>query len=422
MFLFAAMLSTGCSNDSDEMVSENEQEGQTEDSRTVNLTKVQQDAINDNNDFAFNLFRKVSSTGEQTGKSFVVSPLSVTYALGMLNMGATGQTSSEITSALGFDGEGSQMVNEFCQLLIEKVPKMDETVALQLANMVVVDKSVQLQSQYSEALGHYYSAEALTLDMSSGEAVYFVNSWCNTKTKGMIPHMVDDLSGSRLALLNAVYFKAPWLGQFDPKGTSKKVFTKEDGTQIAIPMMHRDDLAFYRQCNGYSVLGLPYGSGRNWTLYVILPDEGNSLAKVLEQLNSNLWKENLQNKVVNAKKVDVLMPRFKTETTQVLNEVLQQQGMRSMFQPMGEMDMLSTDNSDLKVDMVKHKAIFEVTEEGSEASAATVIRVMMANEPKEDKQKLEFHANRPFIYLVQEDTSGAIFFMGQFWGESYISE
>ena len=186
--------------------------------------------------------------------------------------------------------------------------------------------------------------------------------------------------------------------------------------------MHRDDLAFYRQCNGYSVLGLPYGSGRNWMLYVILPDEGNSLAKVLEQLNSSLWKENLQNKAVNAKKVDVLMPRFKTETTQVLNEVLQQQGMRSMFQPMGEMDMLSTDNSDLKVDMVKHKAIFEVTEEGSEASAATVIRIMMANEPKEDKQKLEFHATRPFIYLVQEDTSGAIFFMGQFWGESYISE
>ena len=103
----------------------------------ISLTDAEKQAVGNNNDFAFNFFRQASKPFMQEGKSLVVSPLSVTYALGMLNSGAQGKTAEELTSVLGFNGCTSQAVDELCQEIIENAPHVDSQVNLKLANCIV---------------------------------------------------------------------------------------------------------------------------------------------------------------------------------------------------------------------------------------------------------------------------------------------
>ena len=381
----------------------------------ITLTAAQKQAVENNNDFAFNFFRSVCSSAENEGKGLLVSPISLTYALGMLNMGATGQTSNEITTILGFSNEGREGINELCKKLIEQAPVVDEAVQLRLADMVVADKTVPLSSQYQQDVEQIYLAKTASLDFSSPDAVKYINDWCSQQTEGKIPSIVENLDGTLLALLNAVYFKAPWSGKFDAAETRNEQFTKEDGSQVALPMMHREGPAFYQHGNTYTTLGLPYGNGKNWTMFVLLPNEGKSIADVITSLNSNAWKENIRIAAYGGIDIDVKLPRFKAEYDVNLKQVLKQMGAPSMFEPRGELTKLTENGENLAVGDVRQKSTIEVTEDGTEAAAITVIQMSLAT-GDDSSFKPVFHATHPFVYLIQENTSGAIFFIGAFMG------
>ena len=129
--------------------------------RAVELTQEQREYVAKNTDFSFNLFRTISQMPEGR-KSSVVSPISVTYVLGMLNDGATGNTAKEITSVIGFGEDNAKAVNEFCKKLIEEAPKSDPSVTLEIANAIISNKSrnVELESAYQRDMKNYYSSES----------------------------------------------------------------------------------------------------------------------------------------------------------------------------------------------------------------------------------------------------------------------
>lgn len=420
LFAISFLLLWSCGDGDDEMAEEQPQDNQkeetaqqgNEDAPAISLSAAQKQAVENNNDFAFNFFRAVSSDKVNKEKGVVVSPLSLTYALGMLNMGATGQTSNEITAMLGFAKEGSDGINALCRQLIEQAPAVDEAVLLKLADMVATDSMVPLASKYQQDVEQNYQAKSVSLDFSSPDAVKYINDWCCQQTEGKIPSIVEDLSGTQLALLNAVYFSAPWSGKFNSAETREEKFTKENGTQVMLPMMHREGPAFYEQGDVYTTLGLPYGNGKNWTMFVLLPNEGKSVADVIASLNSGSWKRTTEKIALGGIYIDVKLPRFKTETSMNLNQTLAQMGATSMFVPRGELANMTKDGQDLSVGSVIQRSTIEVSEEGTEAAAITVIR--MEQSSADGDAKLSFHATRPFIYLIQEQTSGAIFFIGSF--------
>lgn len=426
-FLFAAVLLSGCGSDDDgqEPVAEQQEvsvpsDDKKAETRGIGLTAEQQSAVERNNDFAFSFFRSTSQANDLQQQSYVLSPLSLTYVLGMLNAGATGQTSTELTQLLGFGLGEKQAVDELCRQLIEEVPKVDEQVALNIANMVAVDRSVSLKSPYSQVVSDYYHGTVAALPFGTKEAADYVNGWCSEQTAGQISKIVEDLDG-RLALLNAVHFKAPWSGDFDAGDTREQDFTREDGTTRQIPVMHRRDVAYYSSGNGevpYATLGLPYGNGKNWTMYVLLPYGGTTVSDVIGQLNMDTWKKVLRQMSVAdvraGQTVDVLLPRFTTASDLALNEALTAMGAQTMFSPKAEFPLMS-DEGGLSIDLVKQKALIEVTEEGTEASAVTIARLVTVGDSAPSLPT--FHATRPFVYLIQEETSGAIFFMGVYRGE-----
>ena len=382
--------------------------------RAIQLTEEQREFAKKNNDFTFNLYRAVNDA-QQERKSIVTSPLSVTYVMGMLNDGAAGKTEEEITSVLGFGAGDKAAVNAYCQALIQQAPLADPSVKLQIANIVAADEDVVLEDTYKQNMSDYYEADVASLDFSEPASLDYLNGWCNEKTEGMIPKIIDELSPeAKLVLMNAICFKATWTEKFDEQDTKEETFTKADGTAATVPMMYRNALIQYGANDVFSSVCLPFGSGDKYRMYVLLPSEGKSVDDVVNVLTNDFWEKNRPSG--NAV-VDLKLPRFKTNSDIKLNDLISQLGAPSMFDSeKADFAGISKNYKDLYVSLLKQKAAIEVSEEGTKASAVTVAMIDTTSGPM-DYEKATFHADRPFVYLIQEWDTRAVFFIGTYEGD-----
>ena len=393
----------------------------------INLTTEQQVFVNDNNQFTLNFLKTVNET-ESNGKSFIYSPLSITYVLGMVNDAATGLTEKELEETLGFHEGGIQAVNDYCKKLIDGLPKVDNKVTLDIANAIFLNKDYALKQQFLQDMQDYYDAKAEALDFSSPQTLEHINGWCNDKTKGMIPKILDEVNPYMVSyLLNAIYFKADWASKFDPKNTKEETFTTEKGS-TTLPMMHQNVLISYLKTNTYSAVILPYGSGL-WNMTVMLPEEGATIDDLIKEVaqssvvNNRGWCETGGN-FFRGYEVDLKLPRF--ETASDTDELDVKNGLVGLMQKMGiklafDSDFAEIPNMcedrNLYISMMRQKAKIKVNEEGSEAAAVTVagMDLTTAVGPQE-YPKATFHVNRPFVYVISEASSGVILFVGKFTG------
>ena len=203
-----------CSSSEDEQVgSEKKFVNLVAEQQPVQLTPEQRVFVKDNNKFSIN-FLKTVNEGNQSGNSFVFSPLSITYVLGMVNDGSTGTTEKELEETLGFHSGGIKAVNEYCKNLIENLPKADNNVTLDIANAIFLNKRYSLKEQFRQDMKRYYDAQAEALDFGSPETLKHINDWCKEKTNGMIPSIIEKVDEKMVSyLLNAIYFKAEWQQQ-----------------------------------------------------------------------------------------------------------------------------------------------------------------------------------------------------------------
>jgi serpin B len=381
--------------------------------RAILLTPEQRAFAQKNNDFTFNLYRTIHQM-QKVKKSNITSPLSVTYVLGMLNDGAKGETAEEITKVLGFGGGDKKALNEYCQALITQAPIADPSVTLEMANIVAANKDVILESAFEQDVKTFYSAEAISLDFSQLSSLDYINGWCNEKSHGMIPKIIDNLSpDAMLVLMNAIYFKATWTDKFDKKDTKDETFTKADGSSVTLPMMHRKAEIQCGQNDLFTSIRLPYGSGDNYSMYILLPAEGKTVDDIIVSLNNEFWEANRNSAIAIA---DIKLPRFETKSEIELNEMVKELGASSMFDPKkADFTGISRNYKELYVSLLKQKAAIEVNEEGTKTSAVTI--AMMDGEGGGPNKTIDFHANRPFVYLIQEWDTQAIFFIGTFQGD-----
>lgn len=394
----------------------------------ITLTEEQQVFAHDNNQFTLN-FLKAVSEADRSGKSFIYSPLSITYVLGMVNDAAIGYTEQELEQTLGFHKGGIKAVNDYCKKLIDGLPKADKNVTLDIANAIFVNQKYTLIPQFEQDMKDYYDAKAEALDFSSPQTLGHINGWCNDKTKGMIPEILDEVKPDMVSyLLNAIYFKADWASKFDTNNTKNETFTTETST-TTLPMMHQNVLISYLKTNTYSAVILPYGSGL-WNMTVLLPEEGvttDDLIKEIAQcsaLNNPGWCETGGN-LFQGYQVDLKLPRF--ETTSDTDKLNIDKGLVGLMKNMGIKLVFDSDfaeipnmcdNRNLYISMMRQKAKIMVNEEGSEAAAVTVAGMNCTTSvgPAE-YPKATFHANRPFVYVISEASSGVILFVGKFTGE-----
>ena len=380
----------------------------------INLTTEQQVFVNDNNLFTLNFLKTVNET-ESNGKSFIYSPLSITYVLGMVNDAATGLTEKELEETLGFHVGGIQAVNDYCKKLIDGLPKVDDKVTLNIANAIFLNKNYTLKSQFEQDMQKYYDAKAEALDFKAPEALNHINSWASEKTNGMIPTILDEIDPLIMSyLLNAIYFKADWASKFDPQNTKDETFTTENGNSSTdMPMMHQNVLIRYMKNDTYSAIEMPYGSGL-WSMVVMMPEEGKTADDIIDG-NLSTW-------VFKPYEVDLKLPRFETssDTNDIedgLIGLMKKMGINRAFVD-GLAEIPNMCELPVYIDMMRQKAKIKVNEEGSEAAAVTVAGATYSasSEPME-YPKATFHANRPFVYVIREASSGVILFVGKFTGK-----
>ena len=366
----------------------------------ISLTAAEKQLVSNNNEFAFRLFRKTRGSDNQ-----ILSPLSVTYALGLLNNGATGQTKQEINNVLGAQ-QDDDVINQFCRKMLDEAPTLDQTTKIGIANTIFMNLGYNLKPTFVETANTYYDAEPQTRDFHDGETMDVINQWASDHTEGLIDKILDQQSFDPdyvSYLLNALYFKGTWANKFDQANTHQEAFNGSDVVQ----MMHQRMKFNYFENDTYQAVQLPYGN-KAYKMTVFLPREDKTLDDLLNVLNSSNWKQHNGEYLV-----DLKLPRFEVTSDIDLKIPLQQLGMQRAFEwdPNGFENFCDVPTW---IDLIKQSAIIKVNEEGTEAAAVTVIGYATTSMPLE----AEFHANRPFFYIISEQSTGAIFFMGQYVGAS----
>ena len=378
----------------------------------IELTKAQDDMVSEGNVFAFDLIGAVINEKEFSDKDFMVSPLSISFVLGALNNGATGQTSEEILSAIGFEGSTANDINEYCKTILQGCPNVDDLVDMKIANAVVLKEGYEMKKGFGNALADYYEAYVRTMEFDS-KAVEAINSWCDEHTEGMIPEIIKKIpDGACMFALNALYFKGEWANKFEKKDTENADFTNIDGSTSKIQMMQKEDWFDYTSNDLWATVRLPYGNG-SYGMYVLLPHEGKSIYDVIEALDGETWEATRRKMYGN--KVNLKLPSFETETSIDLREIMKALGMKRAFDPskaeFGE--MLVKTNGNLFLGLLLQKSKITVNEEGTKAAAVTMGGMVDSSAgPPVEPKIINFHADRPFIYLIQENSSNAIFFIG----------
>lgn len=387
--------------------------------KTLTLTTEQQQMVNSNNNFSLSLFDQTVAE-ERDGKSVFMSPLGVSFMLGMIQSGANAATQQQTATAIGFKGQSSLAINEWCHSIQTQAPELDRNVTFLDANAIYLNKQYDLQDTYKKDMKTYYEAGIDNLDFSSSKAAKTINNWCDKNTEGMIPTVLDKTDPSAVAyLLNAVYFEAKWTKQFDKADTKDETFTTESGEKLTLPMMHNKALVRTYDCDDYTAVWLPYGSGTAWNMIVFLPKEGKTIADVADKLKGQF--SELLNHGEDME-LDIKIPRFSLKARYDLTESLPKLGITNIFNSDGSgltgICAAKDGAKEVYVSKMFQDAAIDVAEEGTKAAAVTVAEVRMTSIYHGATKSGVFHADHPFLYVITENNSDVIFFAGTYTGKS----
>lgn len=384
---------------------------------TIALTRSQTMLVGSGNALATNLMKLITSDNEG---SFIFSPLSVGYALAMVNNGAKGETEKQIRDVIGFGDNSASDVNEFYKYLTQSLLGVDNTVKMNIANAQVFNTFIGDESKYNKsyksALTNYYDAlfEGYDFIKDNGKALSAINSWASKQTEGMINPLLEELSpDSATLLMNAIYFKGSWADKFNASNTRKEQFTMAGGKKIEVEMMNQTSNVSYRAMNGYKVISKPYGNGA-FKMTFILPNEGISTAELVKDFDRSTWE--VLTKDTGEREVKIKIPKFETSFKLELNDYLKSLGMTDAF--LGSKADFSnmSDELSLYISKIFQKARIKVEEKGTEAAAVTVIDMKVTSALPSPSEPPTFYATRPFLYAISEISTGAILFMGQYNG------
>ena len=375
----------------------------------IELRGSEAEMVKSDQQFAIEFFANVfNEEAAELDKNFMISPLSLSMALAMTWNGADGETKAVMQKVLKLDGYTDQEVNEYYEKLREALLKTDPSTKLAIANSIWTNKNIKIKDDFIRLNNEYFNSTVESVDFSDANSVKLMNKWAADNTNNLITHVLDKTNPNALMyLMNALYFKGIWTSEFNSRNTSSKPFYSEDGQTKNVDMMHQKSSFNYNENQTMQIVELPYGN-QAFSMIVLLPKEGNKLADVTQELqNSNSWGNLVSG--LRSTQVDLYLPKFKTEYSRVLNDVLEKMGMGIAFEP-GAADFSRMTDADAFISFVEQFTYINTDEVGTEAAAVTVVGIELTS--YQPDRTATFNANRPFIYIIRENSTGSILFMG----------
>jgi serpin B len=335
--------------------------------------------------------------------NLALSPFSVAVALGMALAGAEGGTRHEMQDVLGGGGGLGEVAG-----LLEATT--DDRVVLDAANAVFAQAGIAWRQEFLDALVEEFGAEPFMVDFAVTEAARSaINAWTSERTRERIPEIVPAGvldAESRLVLVNALSFTAPWDEPFWERSTRDADFHLDDGATVAVPMMRLALHAATGSGDSWRSLRLEHEGGRT-AMTVVLPEPG-LLADVEALVAAGMWDALLD--VPARGQVDVSLPRFTVRTQSRLGEHLATLGMPTAFTEDADFSGMA-DTERLRISEVLHEVFVAVDEQGTEAAAATaVVMVRAAGMPP---PAAPFVVDRPFLFVIHDVEHGTPLFIGR---------
>ncbi|XP_059635598.1 serpin-ZX-like [Cornus florida] len=291
-----------------------------------------------------------------------------------------------------------------------------ESLVLSFVSGVWMDQSFPLKPSYQHLVQGLYKAQANTVDFQhrADEVKDEINRWAENETKGLIEDLVSRLSGDlRIVLANALSFKGTWERMFDVSRTRNRDFHQLDGEKVSVPFMTSAYSQFFGSFDGFKLVKIPYQKGedgRQFSMYIFLPNERDGLQNLVQELESNHW---FLHQLSNLRKVQLsafLIPKFKFSYDFESEAIIKGLGLTRPFEPRGELTEISTcsDNKFLHFSKVIQNCYIEVNEEGTEAAAATITGLTGCSRYSVPPPKPTFVADHPFVFMIMEETSDSL--------------
>ena len=343
--------------------------------------------------FALSFFKAVSASAKP-GENVVASPYSAGVALSMLTEGAAGQTKVELDNALNG-----------CLFIAESLGDTD-TLTVKSANSIWISDNFSVRNRYVAHLENDFKAAVEVVDFSNPSTVRYMNNWCSDNTDGKIANIKDKLSPNNVMILaNALYFKAPWENQFDPKATYEETFHGRSG-DTQVKMMCRKGAYEYMEYQGCQMIKLPYQGG-SYAMYVVLPPAGMDPETVLPYIGESMY--NMAMGMLQPQQVRFSMPKVRLETSMNLNRTLEKMGVKTAFTPAADFKDISV-SGPLVLDEVDQKCYIDITESGTEAAAVTSAAISLTSlRPQENVKTMT--VDSPYIFFIADSEN--ILFTGK---------
>ena len=369
------------------------------------LTIQETDVAKANTAFGLNLLREVS--GNEPGSNILLSPLSVSLALGMTLNGANGTTFDAMRQTLAFAAQSQHDINTAYSGLLRQLRARDSKVEIGIANSIWYNNGFAVLPTFSDTVRHYFDAEVRQIDFASATAPATISNWAAQKTNNRIQDLIKEIDPAEVMfLVNAVYFKAPWTQTFEVGATQAAPFARGDGSTVSAQMMN--NTGTYRTTSNESVqaVELLYGDSA-FSMVLVSAAQGRSLDPVKSLLEPAKWEALMASMQPN--RIMLSMPKFKFTYEKALEDALTALGMGIAFDE-NRADLTRIANvrpRNLFISRVQHKTYIDVHEKGTEAAGATAVGVGITSMPP----VLRF--DRPFLFVIRERSTGTLLFVGQ---------
>jgi serpin B len=361
------------------------------------------------NSFAFEILSKLS---EDTDKENIfLSPYSIFSGMAIAYTGAENETKNQIARVFHFNDNKSVFLNNYRSfneglLLRDSAIKM----ILKISNSAWIENNYLVKPSYTNAIKEYLDVEVHRMNVTNIDSQEYsrkqINLWIENQTTGKIkdlikPSVPDNIT--RLLLINTIYFKNDWKNSFRESDTRDDLFFLQTGENVKTKYLHREGLYRYYQNTDIQAIEIPYKNER-FSMIAILPLQGNKSG--MEEVNEKVYQKVLDS--LKNEEVDLWLPRFKTEASYELNKILAEMKMPDAFNEKADFSEI-TGNKELYISNVIHKALIDVSETGTEASASSAVVMKL----KSARIAKIFKADHPFLFMIIEKQSNTILFIGK---------
>lgn len=363
-------------------------------------------SIKANNQFAFELYPKLDD-----GSNLFYSPFSISSAMAMVYDGAKGETANEIKSAFHYPTD-SELKNDY--LAIQRnLNQQNSSFELKTANALWLQKDYRLLPTYTNTATNYFGAKITNLDFknSNQESAKAINDYTSNLTNNKVTNIVGDSVSidTKLIITNAIYFKGDWQSEFDKNFTTKNNFYASKTAVKSVDMMSKYNESFnYYGDDKLQIIEIPYKDNKLSMLAILPKGNLDSIKSLLASDQLEKYKTQMNRNEITTLKI----PKIEFKTDYNLIDPLEKLGIKTAFTNNADFTGI-TSKRELSINSVLHKAYIKIDEQGTEAAAATSAGMNVTSVKEDDKSIINFIADHPYIFLIQDNETGNILFFGK---------